>query len=190
MTVSDSPLDLSTSLLSRVMIPSPGSTSSSPPSFGGDTDERKSPITSSETSSNAGDMVDNLRHSTHSQVLNDALNPRHSGSEVFNELNVEQWKSRPGFHSRTPVFGSGEILLGRQQKVRSQRGERNLLPCEVCGKAFDRPSLLKRHMRTHTGKHLFSLTSAITQNTFYNLSFLLVVHRGETTCLHGVQQRV
>ena len=30
--------------------------------------------------------------------------------------------------------------------------ERTWWPCSVCPKKFDRPSLLKRHVRTHTGK--------------------------------------
>ncbi|XP_071550531.1 uncharacterized protein [Panulirus ornatus] len=33
-----------------------------------------------------------------------------------------------------------------------KRRERTMLPCPECGKAFDRPSLLKRHLRTHTGE--------------------------------------
>ena len=42
-----------------------------------------------------------------------------------------------------PVHRTGP---GRRPK------EKTMLPCKVCGKAFDRSSLLKWHMRTHTGE--------------------------------------
>ena len=42
-----------------------------------------------------------------------------------------------------PVHRTGP---GRRPK------EKKMLPCNVCGKLFDRPSLLNRHMRTHTGE--------------------------------------
>lgn len=54
---------------------------------------------------------------------------------------------RPNNNNTTTINNNNTTHKNRQT-----RGERTLLPCEVCRKAFDRPSLLKRHMRTHTGE--------------------------------------
>jgi uncharacterized Zn-finger protein len=52
--------------------------------------------------------------------------------------------------SRTPLQSLTNTLLN--VSTVSQQKERRMWQCEMCPKAFDRPSLLTRHIRTHTGK--------------------------------------
>lgn len=67
--------------------------------------------------------------------------------------------SGESYTSSSGASSTGDLMdttIVAPPKPRAPRGERNLLPCEVCGKRFDRPSLLKRHMRTHTGNYFFT----------------------------------
>lgn len=100
-------------------------------------------------------MLSDSTSSLHS--LNDSTLDNSTTSST--SIDIES-KPKPIFEEATVIpHNTSNINITSYQyqttKKRIARSERSLLPCEVCRKAFDRPSLLKRHMRTHTGNDNF-----------------------------------
>ncbi|XP_064539190.1 zinc finger protein ZFP2-like [Drosophila montana] len=119
----DSPLDLSLALMYKI----PNLPLSPPISE----DEQKSVL--SDSSGSLLSLVDSTTdNSTTSSTSMDEIKD-FTAISPKRKINIESYK-----------YGGSRKRMGKN--------ERPLLPCEVCRKAFDRPSLLKRHMRTHTGE--------------------------------------
>jgi len=111
-----------------------------------------------------------------SQQVPDAVDePIDTDSDDSLEVTTPSWLSRDDdaladdeHETKLPMTSFPVPLLRRKEKT--------WLPCDYCGKKFDRPSLLKRHMRTHTGDIVMAMSLIFTLT--YSFVFCLV-------CVYG-----
>lgn len=88
------------------------------------------------------------------------------------KVNIVKSSHQKPLQKSTEMFSKLSVLLKHpkalqhltKEKLAKIQNFKNILVCEICFKFFDRPSLLTRHIRSHTGLRSFEFSRDLIDN--------------------------